>query len=227
MKISPIAKNLSERPVPQKKKKNGAKAMNIGHQMMTSFFKTAFLTMLLLFSLRVEASFEFESIEIEDFEFIQQGQNECVPASFLKMFKYGNATLRSVYDGIPGDNDLEKLQDLIGFALEPGELAEGPLYNPETGVNRVNFQRLIDAYSMAVVGEPSPYTAALAHRQETETQPGQFLRRIHETILNSLAHQAPVMAGLELSTTDHQAQDFIYELAHAIVILGVQKKLSD
>ncbi|MEM7646084.1 MAG: hypothetical protein AAF203_04170, partial [Pseudomonadota bacterium] len=183
------------------------------------------LVFLIFISLNVFAIYEFESIEINDFNFLQQAQNECVPTSFLYMMKFGNEKMKEVYQSLPSDNDRQKLNDILDLGMNSERNNIGPLFN-SSGTDRVSFQKWMDALT-SENGHPQPlYKTMLANRNDDETEPGHYLRRIHALILASLQEEAPVMAGIELSTSDHKERDLIYELSHAVVIVGIQQSLS-
>ncbi len=195
---------------------------------MFSLPKNMLIILISAVGLHAPAAFEFETLNIENFDFIEQSQNECVPTSFLYLMKLGNPELSRAYDSIPGASDQEKLESIIDVGLtHRSTISNTPLFERSSGTKRASFQQWIDILLKSKdVSEPV-YQTQMIHRLETESSPGVFVRRIHSLIIDSLRQQVPVMVGVELSKTDHEIRDFIYELSHALVIVGVQKELSN
>lgn len=189
---------------------------------MLSFRKYLFFIFISLFTFRAMAVFEFESLKLGNHEFLAQSANDCVPTSFFYMLKYGNTDLRKAYDAVSGESDNMKLATIIDFGLK------NHFFDSNDGAKRMSFQPWMEALLQKGGAPTSLYQTSMAHRLEGEEDPGTFVRRIHSKILSSLKKQVPVMIGAELSRTDHNRNsDFSYELSHTIVIIGVQKELSD
>lgn len=194
---------------------------------MKSFFWNSGLFVLLLCCFRAQGIYEFQTIEIDDSVLIQQSPMACVPTSFLYMMKFGNKDLKAAYEAIPGKNDLDKLNDIIEFGGNSQGNKVGVFFDPDSATSRAVFEKWMDTFLTDKGLSKDIYTTFMANREESETRPGAFISRVHHKILKSLANQIPVMTGVELTTIDHSSKEMTKELSHAIVILGVQKALSD
>ncbi len=171
---------------------------------------------------------DFISVETPDSQLVHRVENECVPTSMFYMFKLGPEPMQDIYKTLPGETDDDKLNAILDRGLDTAsDLSGRPLFDPEVGVNRQDFQQWIELMQENTPVSDWPFTTQLLSRLPGEKTPGVFLNRIHRELSGSLQRGVPVMLGVSFDYTDHTEKDFFSIKSHAIVVVGIQKNLRD
>lgn len=173
-------------------------------------------------------SLEMESIDVSGYSFVTQGDNQCVPTSFLYMLKIGRSPISNIYESLPGATDSEKLEQLVSQGLNTISSGDGkPFFSQTIGTGHESFQEWFDKIEKNSGFDYSLYKTEMLERKIGEKDPGDFLSRIHNKLIKSLENDLPVMLAVELRVDDHIANISNFEYDHAVVVVGVQREIHE
>jgi hypothetical protein len=187
-------------------------------------FTLALTSLAFLFPLYARPS--FRSLFSETTPLITQhsgGARACGPTALLYALKYGNSSLRSVYENLEGKDDTEKLKKLVAaFANEPSSV---PYHKKRLETD--SGMAVQDLFASAKEIFPD-FQWENFDRRENERDAGKLATRIHESLLHSIKSGIPVVAILVPYLGKYSAEKKLNEWrehnGHYVVITGISEK---
>lgn len=162
---------------------------------------------------------------------IKQGllsENACGPAAILNALQFGNETLQSVYQKIPGESAKDKLTHIADHYGKNASVVEKgkSLFSMESGMMADDilpfFNAILCQYNAPILQETY---GDIARGESTRDH----LRRMHSSLAQSIRSQVPVVASIRSFATQKDPNDGQIKwqgvAAHVILITRVPDEI--
>ena len=171
----------------------------------------------------------FRSLVPENISLVTQrsaGEKTCGPTALLYAFKLGNKAMRGAYEKLPGATDQDKLKALVSLvSKKPSRV----IYHRK----RLDEKDGMSAQDLFATANDLLPGLQLENfdRADKEEEIGAFVKRVHQSLLNSIANGVPVMAIVVpyMGTFEEKKNinTWSEHNGHYLVITGVPETLAN